>query len=255
MGGVILICEDSLEGVFSGIYQAYAGGHNKTEIKLQIGEQGNYELFAEYVTIETDSSKAGKVAATIHREFGADTYLRLCRALATEFEEKGNAVYHAVEAGLKMQNKRNILGNLTNPFIHKVFEMDRYAQNEIHHLQGFLRFQELKEGILFARIGPKNNILTFLTPHFSDRLPLENFMIYDDQRDLLMIHPAGKESFLASGDYLDEEKIVDFSGKELEYQELFKCFCHNIGIKERKNLRLQRQMLPLRFQEYMVEFH
>ena len=41
---------------------------------------------------------------------------------------------------------------------------------------------------------------------------------------------------------------------ELRYQELFRLFYHTIAIQERKNDKLQKGMLPLRFREYMVEF-
>ena len=46
-----------------------------------------------------------------------------------------------------------------------------------------------------------------------------------------------------------------FSAEKIhEIQELFRFFCRKIMIKERENRELQRQLLPYRFQEYMVEF-
>ena len=88
-------------------------------------------------------------------------------------------------------------------------------------------------------------------PHFADRLPLENFVIYDEKRELYGVHPAGKEWYLVSG---MEPEGLQLSEREAQYQELFTMFCQIIAIKQRKNLKLQLQMLPLRFQEYMVEF-
>ena len=40
------ICEDSIEGVFAGIYDAYALRIGHEHIHLQIGEEENYRLFA-----------------------------------------------------------------------------------------------------------------------------------------------------------------------------------------------------------------
>ncbi len=40
------ICEDSIEGVFTGIYDAYALRIGHEHIHLQIGEEENYRLFA-----------------------------------------------------------------------------------------------------------------------------------------------------------------------------------------------------------------
>lgn len=248
-----LVCEDSLEGVLTGIYDAYALREEHEHIHIQIGE-GDPRLFAVYIKVEPDAGKAFKVAETVNRRLGEKTYMDICRALATDGEEKGEAVYKTVVCGLGMKNGRQVMGNLTDRNVHRVFELSRNAGNEIHRLKEFIRFQELENGVLFSRIGPKNNIITYLAPHFADRLPLLNFIIYDEKRKICVIHPASGEWFLTENMALDEELIGRYGEKEKEYQELFTFFCHKISIKERKNLKLQRNMLPLRYQEYMVEF-
>ncbi len=60
--------------------------------------------------------------------------------------------------------------------------------------------------------------------------------------------------------YLVQEKEeplfarLRLSEREEAYQELFTYFCRKIAIRERRNPELQRQMLPLRYREYMTEF-
>lgn len=250
----IYVCENSIEGIFTGIYDTYLNKKDVDSTELIVGEGGNYRLFAEYQKVQTQEEKAKKVANTIIRDFGEETYLEICRALASEDEEKANAVYQTVACGLKMKNPRQVMGNLKNKYVQKVFELSRNTNNEILHLNGFLRFNELENHVMFSKIGPKNNILTFLAPHFANRLPLENFVIYDENRSLFVIHPAGKQWFLTTDENFDETIAQKYSDREKEYQELFKHFCHSISIKERENPRLQQQMLPLRFQKYMVEF-
>ena len=249
-----LICEDSLEGIFTGIYEAYALRREHERIHIQVGEEENLRLFAAYMEIQPDQGKAAKVAETINRRLGGEAYLDICRALACEDGQKGEAVYKMVVCGLRMKDGREIMGNLANSYVHKVFELARFTRNEVHHWKEFLRFQELENGILFSRIGPKCNVLTFLAPHFADRLPLLDFIIYDEKRGIFAVHPKSKEWYLVTTRDFEEEKIAPYSEGELEYQELFAFFCHKIAIKERKNLKLQRNMMPLRFQEYMVEF-
>lgn len=249
-----LICEDSLEGVFTGIYEAYALRQEHEHIHIQIGEEENLRLFAVYIKIDMDKRKAGKVAATIQRRLGQEAYYEICSALATQEAEKGEAVYKTVVCGLQMKEGRWVMGNLANPYVHKVFELARRAKNEAHHWKEFLRFQELESGILFSKIGAKNNILSFIVPHFADRLPLCNFVIYDENRGIFAVHPAARNWYLVTDGEVKEQQYSRYSKKEEEYQELFKHFCHKIAIKERKNLKLQQNMLPLWFQEYMVEF-
>lgn len=249
-----LICEDSIEGIFTGIYEAYALREGHGHIHLQVGEEENFRLFAYYLYIQPDSVKTRKVAQTIQKRLGTDTYLSICQALATEDAGKGEAVYQTVVDGITKGSGRRVLENVANPHVDLVFRLARKTGNEIHHLMEFVRFQELQQGILYSRIGPKCNIVSFLMPHFADRLPLENFIIHDEKRALYGVHPAGGEWYLASGQELAAGDTMQLSEKEEEYQELFTMFCHTIAIRERKNLKLQQQMLPLRFQEYMTEF-
>lgn len=249
-----LICEDSIEGIFTGICDAYALKEGHEHLHIQIGEEENLRLFASYLYILPDSVKTRKVAETIQKRLGTDTYMSICRALATEDAGKGQAVYRTVVDGITNGSGRRVLENSRNPYVDTVFRLARCAGNEIHRLMEFLRFQELEQGILYARIGPACNIVSFLMPHFADRLPLENFIIYDDKRELYGVHPVGKDWYLVSGMERKPEEELRMSEKEEQFQDLFTMFCRTIAIEERRNLKLQQQMLPLRFQEYMVEF-
>ena len=143
---------------------------------------------------------------------------------------------------------------LSDPYVYKVFQLSRRVSNEVHHWKGFLRFQELESKVLFARIGPVNHILTFLVPHFADRLPGTDFMIYDEKRNIYAVHPSSGEWYLVSGKDVDQEIFTHYTEEEGRYQDLFRIFCQKIAVTDRENLKLQRSLLPLRFQEYMFEF-
>lgn len=250
-----LVCEDSLEGIFTGIYDAYLKRKPHEQVHLCVGQEDNYRLFAVYEQCRPDEAKAVKVARTIGREMGREAYMAVCRALASPEPDKGEAVYKMVAAGLSMKNKKQVMGNLKNPFIHRVFELARFTANEAHYHVEFLRFKELENGILYAQMGPKNNVITFVVPHFADRLPLENFVIHDTLRGIYALHPAKGDWYLVTGDGWEksQEGLV-YSQGEQKYSELFTHFFHTIAIKERINYGLQRNMLPLRYRKYMTEF-
>lgn len=250
----VLICEDTLIGIFTGIYVAYEKKMDHSLIQLQLQNHEELLLFSEYEDVTADEEKAIKVIRTLKKTFGDDVYQWICYALATTDTLKADAVYHGIVCGLSMKQKQDFMGNLANPYIHTIFKLSRMASNETHHWLGFLRFQQLENGILFSRIGAKSNILTFVAPHFQDRFPNENFMILDEVRNLCVVHPARKQWVLVSGDLIAKEMVEKLSGSEEDYQSLFRYFCDKIAIKERVNLKLQQQMLPLRYQEYMVEF-
>lgn len=255
---LIIVCENTLEGVFSGIYFAYEQKKSPKEIRLLVGEPKELLLFSRILYATPDALKAQKVIRTICDKFGMNTYYQFCQALATMDEERADAVYHAIVVGLSMKSPMQLMNHLANDWVHKVFCLSRAVNNEILHMKGFLRFQELEGGILFSKIGPKHDIVEFIMPHFSDRFQNQNFMIYDETRNRLAIHPANQEWAFADSDVQnipsDDEISKHYVEGELEYQKLFQHFCDTIAIRERKNLFLQRQMLPLRFRKNMTEF-
>jgi len=252
---VVYQCEDSLESIFTAIYDAYREKRNHRDTEIRLNEE--LLLFAEYVKVSADWDKTMKVMNTLERQFGQEDYLWLCYALASPAEDKAQAVYQTVVDGLQRKVLRgHLFDNLANPYVNRTFVLARRASRECQHYRGFVRFAELDNGILYSKFEPKNNIITFLMPHFADRFPMENFMLYDGTRGILAIHPAGREWYLVQGSE-DPEGMEQFllSDREKVYADLFRYFCHKIGIEERKNPTLQRNMLPLRFRGNMVEFH
>lgn len=255
-----LICEDSLEGIFTGIYDAYALREGHEHVHIQVGEEENLRLFANYMYILPDPVKTEKVADTLKKRLGEHVYHSLCRAAASCYPDKGEAVYKTVVDALTAGSGSRVMDNLRNPFVARCFELARFTANEAHYEIEFLRFQELADresaegGVLFSRIGPKNNVVPFIMPHFADRLSIENFMVYDENRKLFGVHPAGEEWYLVTAGeaFVLQEPV--WSKKEEGYQELFRAFHRTIGIKSRENRKLQRQMCAYRYQDYMVEF-
>ncbi len=250
-----IICEDSLEGIFTAVYDAYALREGHDRLHVQVGEEDNYRLFATYLYSRPDTVKTDKVVRTLKNRLGEEVYGTICRAAASDDSSKGDAVYHTVVEGITAGSGRRTMENLRNPYVVRTFELARRTANEEHHELEFIRFQELEQGILYSLIGPKNNVIPFIMPHFADRLATENFMIYDEGRGLFGVHPARGEWYLVSDAARLSEEVLQKSHKEQQYQELFTLFHKTIAIRERRNIRLQCQMLPLRFQEYMVEFN
>lgn len=251
---IVYRCEDSLEGIFTAIYNAYEERRNHMD--TVISTTGEALLFAEDVEVRTDGEKARKVFRTLRRRFGEEDCEWLCLALTSEEPDKAQAAYRTVVDALgRGAGENHLFDSMADPFVNRAYSLGRNAWREYHHLLGFVRFRELEGGILFSRISPRNHILSFLMPHFEDRLPLENFMIYDERRDLLGLHRAGDSWYLIGGTGDPEEAgRLRASPKEAGYQELFRRFCRKITIEERENADLQRNMLPLRFRKNMTEF-
>ena len=271
------ICEDSPNGIFSGIYDAWdfkikqnnisckdntsALQHptdsthtcSHEDIHLVCHEPDNYQLFYEYIHVKTSAEKADKVARTIQRRLGSEFYDTILNAIlsivpAKENDlDKADAIYHTLVLGLNTAAGARAIHDLSNPYVHRLFTLSRATANEAHHLLGFLRFSELENGVLFSTIHPKNNALPILAEHFTDRLPQENFMIYDENRQLAAVHAAGKNFMLVDASGIDQDLLKRTSEKESAYQKLWLAFFDQIAIPARINPKLQAQNIPKRF--------
>lgn len=258
----VLVCENSIDGIFSGIYRAYESRQGHNNIRLITPDAlESYELFCEYEEVPVNLENSQKVADTLRSRMGQEVYSEICHAInAWESEKerrknisKAEAVYKTVVLGLAMEQSSKVLNNLGSPYVARVFQLARSAGNEAHHLLGFLRFSELENGTLFARIHPKNNVLSMLAEHFADRLPMENFIIYDENRKTAALHKKGSGYLLAEVPEADEEFMNRFSDREQEYRQLWLEFFHSIAIEARKNPKLQSQNIPKRFWQDTVE--
>lgn len=258
----IFLCEDSVDGIFTGVYDAWASHYGHRNISLTTHTPDNYTLFDEYISVTPDTEKSHKVGNTLRQRLGIDVYSQICEAAAALEEpsrksnqlSKADAIYRTIVLGLSLKDGRHVLEYLGEPYVNRVFQLSRATSNEAHHLLGFLRFQELENGVLFARIHPKNDVLPLLGDHFSDRLPEENFMIYDETRKKAALHRKGSYFFLTGTEGLNEEMLHRFSSEELEYQRLWCGFFESIAIEARRNPKLQNQNIPKRFQKDAVEF-
>ena len=251
---IVLLCEDDLESMYSAIYEAFMMKSDPKNTHIQLDGQESMEFFTEYIYVDRDEEKAQKVAKALVRRFGYTVYEHLTYILCHESERRVDVFYHVIELGLGLKYPETIFSHLGNPWVMEGFEMKRKASREIFHLFGFLRFEELKNGVLFARIHPKTDVILFLARHFADRLPSENFIIYDEKREKCIVHPYRGEWYLRTKVKADMFQETEASDAQQLFEKLFQEFCRTIAIKERKNEKLQQNMLPLHFRDCMVEF-
>lgn len=254
---VLFQCEDSVDGIFTGIYDAWASRFGHANVGLRIKGRMNLELFAEYRDVETDPEKAAKVARSIRRKMGMDAYQTIYQAALSASEEKAECIYRVVVRGMSAnvppRDARNLIWNLQDGNVCRIFELSRKTGNEAHRYLQFVRFRELESGVLFSEIQAENYVLPLIGDHFADRFPNENFMIYDNGHNDCLIHGKARPWFILRDTEPDAGGKDRLSEKEGELQELWKSFCHSISIEARENRSLQRQFWPLKFRKWMTE--
>lgn len=252
----IYLCDNSIDGIFTAIYQAWASRYGHANIKIEEKCEGskysNIELFAEYMVVDTEPALAEKVSNSIKQKISVEAYEMVCRVALSEYEGKADLIYRFLILGFAAG--KSIMEHMSHVVVNQMFRINKNVSNETHHLLGFVRFSEQENGLLVSVIHPKNNVLTLITPHFADRLPKEKFMIYDENRKLATFHVPGNPWIVAQVPEINQKYLEEIPDFEDEYRSLWKTFFEHIAIKERTNYKLQRNNLPLRFRGDITEF-
>lgn len=258
---IIYVCEDSLTGIFSGIYEVWKRKMTAEEAGLEVGDSFERRLFCEYIFCKAEERNALAVIRMIQKNLGADVYEKISYALLSADRRKAEMVFRAMLEAKKLSRKDRLMEHLGNEAVRAVFGMYRQVANEAHHYKGFVRFRELKNKTLFAKIEPKHAVLPCIAEHFADRFPQENWVIYDKTHEVFLIHEKGKRYYFLQqymcmkGDSGSAQNIAGgFSEEEMDYEALWKGFVQSISVAERENRALQNQNLPLRFRTNLVEF-
>ncbi|MCI9489475.1 TIGR03915 family putative DNA repair protein [Lachnospiraceae bacterium 48-42] len=249
----IYLCSDTITGLFSAIYDAWETGRREEECGIAFRESMEQELFCEYYETQETEKKARAVESMIKRHLGRRVYWDIYHAALSGDRRKGDAILGTMLAARQIPDSTRIMEHLSHPQVERVFELSRNVGGEAHSYKGFLRFKELENGVLYSEITPKNQVLTCLAPHFADRLPLENWMIYDKTHRMFVVHEAGKKWVLIWDEGIDRSFASRESEQELLYARLWKSFCRTIAIESRTNPKCQLSHLPLRYRGDMLE--
>ena len=150
---------------------------------------------------------------------------------------------------LGFKNK-NELFNINRPEVLTLQTIEKELFTKLHKMYGFIRFQELEDGILYAKLESNFNLVYFLGKHFFKRLNNQDFIIHDINREL---------AFIKNGKKVSVEKIIEFEEPNISIQEekftkLWNRFFKATTIKSRTNTKCQQNLVPLLYRTYMTEF-
>lgn len=248
----IFVCGDTLEGILCGVYDAWMSRLGHANVALELEDRGNLRMFSQYRQVEETREKTEKVIDAIRQKAGQEVYEMVFRVSLSREEDKADRIYRFLIYALNL--KKAVTDMLQIPAVYEVFRMNRNVGNEAHLLIEFARFSRTREGILVCGVGPKNDVIILMAPHFADRLPGENWIIYDEGRHKAIVHKANQGWIIVHMDLGQwKENLMD-SGDQKEFEQLWKVFHQSIAIRERTNYMCQRGHLPLRFRPYMTEF-
>jgi probable DNA metabolism protein len=241
---MIIVYDGTFESFLTLIYEVYYKKLQITQIKKELPET----LFLDDIyKIIPDETKSLKVLQALQNRFEKkhlQTILNIFMCDGAAFEMD---LLHFIILGFKDQKE---LFNINNSCVFHIENIQKELFRLNHIMSGFVRFEELEDQTLYAKIETKFNIVYFLGKHFLKRLNNQNFIIHDIERKL---------AFIKNNSFQGIQNIASFdipkhSKDEQKFQKLWKTFFQSVSIESRKNTKLQQQWIPLIYRVYMTEF-
>lgn len=204
------------------------------------------DLFSNYIYLNMDDKKT--IINQLKSKLTKNIFHVMYYAYLSSNNNKEMLIYKFMKNALMYKNDVLYRKNLEG--VCEILKISHYVGHEAHRIKGFLRFQKMNN-FYYGTIEPTNNVLPIITKHFKERLKDERWIIKDELRKMYAVYDLDNVKILK------EDEIIalnlDLNDQESLFADLWKTFFKTISIKERKNLKCQRNNMPKKYWKNMLE--
>ena len=247
------IYDKTFEGLMTCVFEAFS----RKELPEQIIEQNHsIPLFSDFFEVISDTEKAERVLNGLKNKISQSALNMLFVSYLSELNNIEIHIFNYVKKALL--SSVNIELNFADNDVLFLSKIYKKVQNETTYMKQFVRFQKTADGIYFAMMEPKYNVLPLCSDFFQNRYADQQWIIYDKIRKYGLYYDLETIEII----YFDKPPVFSSFGKlsseqqddtEILFQNMWKNYLESITISERKNLRLRRQHMPKRFWKYLTE--
>ena len=241
---MIIVYDGSFEGFLSLIYEVYYKKLKPTNIYKKLP---NEIIFEKTIHIQINEENYTKVLKAMKSKFQKKIVQRVMNIFMCDSKNFEMALLEYIILGFKDDKQ---LLNINNSCVFYLNNLEKELFKNVHKMYAFVRFEELDDNSLYAKLECKFNTLYFLAKHFLKRFNNQDFIIHDINRKLAFIKIGEDFSFQEVAHFEEPSQ----SQNEQKFQKLWKSFFKGISIEERVNLKLQQNQVPLIYRTYMSEF-
>jgi probable DNA metabolism protein len=246
--------DGTFEGFLTCVFECYKRKDFPEDIRSGLVEQ--VQFFAEKIDVQTNPAHSERVWNGIQQR------------LSTRNKQLPFYAFLSEEQGIEMKIFRflrrlfseqfNIETDFGDSDVLYLTQTSRKVKQEAMRILQFVRFQHTKDGLYFCGIEPRYDVIPLTIDHFKSRFADQKWLLYDLKRDYGILFENNKveeveisqRGFSSISGQVNENILQE--GEEF-YQKLWQSYFTHINIKERKNLKLQRQHMPRRFWKYLPE--
>ncbi|WP_426490435.1 TIGR03915 family putative DNA repair protein [Hymenobacter sp. 102] len=246
--------DGTFEGLLTVLFSIYDRKSAPNSIQPLGAVQGG--LFVQPVEVATDEATAARVWKGLLQYMDAEARTRLFHTFLSEQPDRELVIFRY--ADLAMRAGRDISEHYADDNVRRVQRLAQQMYREKHRMEAFVRFEKTQDGLFHATIEPDFDVLPLIAAHFTKRYADQRWLIYDRRRhyglyydlhrtDIVQFDAdtAPQRSTAVSATVLDEREPL--------YKLLWQAYFDHVNIPERKNMKLHRRHMPLRYWKYLSE--
>ncbi|HMM18283.1 MAG TPA: TIGR03915 family putative DNA repair protein, partial [Petrimonas sp.] len=234
---IIFTYDKTFDGLLSCVFFAY---EQKKFPDFILSDSDQKPLFVdEQYRIITEKEKSLRVWKALEKKLSKIAQNMMLSVWLSELPETEMLLFRYIRKNI--DHPEGVEMNFGDDDVLRIKEIAQKVAKEAEQLRQFVRFQETADGIYFAPVSPRYDVLSLIVSHFQSRYAGQPWIIYDtnrntglyyDTRSVVEVSFSQKDLSNLRLGVLDEEKL---SSDETFFQQMWKEYFKSTTIKERIN--------------------
>ncbi|TGE14316.1 TIGR03915 family putative DNA repair protein [Hymenobacter elongatus] len=246
--------DGSFEGLLTVLFTIYDRKAAPNSIQPLGAVQGG--LFTQPLLVETHEATAGRVWEGLLKHMTPEARTKLFHAFLSEQSDRELLIFRY--ADLAMRSARDIADNFADDNVRRVAHLAQQMGREKHRMEAFVRFEKTSDELFHATIEPDFDVLPLIAPHFTKRYADQRWLIFDQRRHYGLYYDLHRTDIVQFEAGTAAPRRSGVSATVLDEREplfkvLWQTYFDHVNIPERKNMKLHRRHIPLRYWKYLSE--
>lgn len=246
--------DGTFDGFLSVVFECYARKEEPSYISGIKDHQCN--LFTGKEFVATDTARAQRVWKGLQKIQDSNSLQLLFSAFLSGDEGIEMALYRFIV--LSFSSDKPVKDDYGDPAVLTVRKASRKVMREAMRMMQFIRFQRTRDDVYFAAVSPDYDVIAMITKHLKNRFADQQWLVYDTRRDYGYYYDGNsieevvikEKSFSTANGSVSSGVLQE---EEVFYRTMWQNYCAKITIRERLNLKLQRQHMPKRYWKFLPE--
>ncbi|OUJ73054.1 TIGR03915 family putative DNA repair protein [Hymenobacter crusticola] len=247
--------DGSFDGLLTVLLEMYERKVQPNSVQPADAVQGG--LFTATVPIQTNEEKAERVWKGMLKYMDNDTRTKLYHVFLSERPDREMLICRFVQQAVTARGRVDVSENYADDTVRLVHHISQQLGREKHRMEAFVRFEKTSEELFHATIEPDFDVLPLIAPHFTKRYADQRWLIFDQRRRYGLYYDLARTDIVEFETEAPQRR-TDVSATVLDEREplfklLWQTYFDHANIPERKNLKLHRRHIPLRYWKYLSE--